>query len=65
MEDFKKRLKVEREELNNKIIKLGQFVNSDKFKTLDDENRTLLLLQHYMMNQYLEVLDKRISLLIK
>lgn len=65
MGDFKERLKVEREELDSKIIKLGQFINNDKFKTLDDENRALLLLQHYMMNQYLEVLDKRISLLIK
>lgn len=40
--DFVQRMLVEYEDLQDKLVKLGAFINSDKFKELDDENRSLL-----------------------
>lgn len=45
MEDFKKRLIVERDELDDKIAKLESFIESPRFKNLDERNRELLIAQ--------------------
>ena len=64
MEDFKKRLIVERDELEDKIAKLGSFIGSPRFKGLDDLNKDLLVSQWGAMRQYSDILNKRISILL-
>ena len=39
MEDFKKRLLIEKEELDDKGRKLRSFLQTDNFNSLDDKNR--------------------------
>lgn len=64
MEDFKKRLIVERDELDDKIAKLGSFIGSPRFKDLDELNKDLLVAQWGVMRQYSDILNKRISILL-
>lgn len=64
MEDFKKRLIVERDELDDKIAKLGSFIGSPRFKSIDELNRELLTSQWVVMRQYSDILNKRIRILL-
>lgn len=64
MEDFKKRLIVERDELNDKIAKLESFIESPRFENLDERNRELLIAQCGIMRQYSAILNMRISILL-
>ena len=64
MEDFKKRLIVEREELDDKLAKLGAFIGSPSFENLDERNRELLVSQRGAMRQYLDILTERIGILL-
>ena len=64
MEDFKKRLLIEKEELDNKRIKLRNFLQTDNFNSLDDKNRNLLIKQFKVMTEYSNILKKRIGLII-
>ena len=64
MEDFKKRLIVERDELDDKIAKLEAFIGSPRFENLDDRNRKLLVAQRDAMRQYSGILNVRISILL-
>lgn len=64
MEDFKKRLIVERDELAVKLAKLESFIESPRFKGLDERNRELLIAQHDAMRQYYAILNMRISILL-
>ena len=59
--DLERELRVETEELSNRIVKLEQFMNGDDFKSFSDDDRFLLAIQHHMMLLYSSVLDKRIS----
>lgn len=64
MEDFKKRLIVEREELDDKLAKLEAFIGSPRFENLDERNRELLVSQRGAMRQYSDILNERISILL-
>ena len=64
MEDFKKRLLIEKEELDDKRIKLRNFLQTDNFNSLDDKNRNLLIKQFKVMTEYSNILKKRIGLII-
>lgn len=64
MEDFKKRLIVEREELDDKLAKLEAFIGSPRFENLDERNRELLVSQRGAMRQYSDILAERIGILL-
>lgn len=64
MEDFKKRLIVEREELDDKLAKLEAFIGSPRFENLDERNRELLVSQRGAMRQYSDILSERIGILL-
>lgn len=64
MEDFKKRLLIEKEELDDKRIKLRSFLQTEKFNSLDIKNRNLLIKQFKVMTEYSNILKKRIDLII-
>lgn len=64
MEDFKKRLIVERDELVVKLAKLESFIESPRFKGLDERNGELLIAQYDAMRQYYAILNKRISIML-
>lgn len=60
--DFVQRMLVEYEDLQDKLVKLGAFINSDKFKELDDDNRSLLNAQYHTMYTYKVILSRRIKI---
>lgn len=56
------RMMIERDDLNNKIDKLGDFmIDLDKFDMLDKEDQELLRLQYKAMEEYSNILDKRLK----
>lgn len=59
--DFVTRIQKEKAELVTKIMKLENFINSAKFYELDEENRFLLRLQLRTMQNYDDILLKRIT----
>lgn len=65
MEDFKKRLIVERDELGDKIAKLESFIESPRFENLDKRNGDLLIAQRDAMRTYFVILNVRISILLR
>lgn len=64
MEDFKKRLIVERDELEDKIAKLESFIESPRFENPDKRNGELLIAQRDAMRAYSVILNVRISILL-
>lgn len=57
------RLLNEFEELNDKVVKLRNFIlDKDKFEKIDNLNRDLLVTQLKSMESYLSVLSIRIGL---
>jgi hypothetical protein len=62
---FLDRLKVEKNELLDKVTKLAMFLNSDKVNDLSDANELLLKQQLEAMNTYLNILIIRTELLEK
>lgn len=60
MEDYKERLIVEQKELKEKLIKLIEFINSEKFYELSDNNKQLLKNQKIVMELYLSTLNMRL-----
>jgi hypothetical protein len=65
MEDktFFDRLLTEAQELALRTNKLNDFMRTQKFIDLDRENKDLLYHQSRLMNEYLQVLGKRIELI--
>jgi len=61
MSTFQERLNKERDELEEKFVKLGEFLQNDKYDKLPDTQRYLLTIQHNVMAMYLNVLDLRIA----
>lgn len=61
MNEFLKRVISEREDLDNKLVKLKRFIDNDIFKRLTSEEQTMLTEQYKTMEQYLSILDKRIN----
>lgn len=62
MQDFVKRLIIERDELSTKWKKLRDFLHSEKTESLDSENMALLFTQHKIMGAYLCILERRIDI---
>lgn len=60
MEDWEKRLVKEQAELKEKFLKLTEFINSEKFYTLSDNNKQLLRNQKIAMELYLSILNMRL-----
>ena len=60
MSDFMTRLLAEETELNEKKAKLTTFIESENFKSIDSEQRSLLKIQVNAMATYSECLNQRI-----
>mgnify|MGYP003667385021 CR=1 FL=1 len=60
---FKDRLKIEREELGEKLSSLCAFLSSDDFERLPVNQCDLLIEQSKTMATYLAILDHRLSIL--
>lgn len=60
MEAYKERLIKEQEDLKEKLARLIEFINSDKFYGLSSNNRQLLRNQKIAMELYLEMLNMRL-----
>lgn len=58
------RMRIEIDELNDKMLKLSKFIQSERFKGLDEEMQNLLKKQHYHMDKYCEALSSRIILMM-
>jgi hypothetical protein len=64
MEEYKIRLMVEFKQLCSKVDKLREFINSDKYKTLDPTIAVLMKNQLAFMEGYRASLYDRINLTI-
>ena len=60
MEEHVKRLVVERDELSDKLKKLSEFMKSDTFKKLDEDDKMILKIQKDSMKTYKRALVLRI-----
>ena len=66
MSTFIDRLKEEATELENKVMKLGDFIdNNPTFHEIDEIQQHLLSIQYSTMLTYLNLLGKRIYFLTK
>lgn len=64
MSDFKDRLIVEHKDLNEKIMKLYDFIyHNDAYMNLPIDQRDLLQLQLNTMRSYYKILDMRLKLI--
>lgn len=61
MDNWQKRVVEEKQQLQTKLTKLGQFLDSGAFKDLLPEDQRLLLEQEKFMWGYLTTLGKRIA----
>lgn len=61
MSNYKERVVIEKDELNTKINDLVGFMHSDEFVALDSVNQGLLMVQHVAMQNYIDVLRRRIE----
>lgn len=62
MQDFVKRLIIEKDELNTKWEKLRDFIATNKYDNLNNENKMLLSTQFNIMAAYLCILERRIDI---
>jgi hypothetical protein len=65
MSTFKERLIAEKQDLDDKLIKLVEFINSEKFATVAPIQMTLLNIQSQAMATYSQCLLERIAWLEK
>ena len=63
MNPIKERVKVELDELQMRLTKLKHFVESERITTVSDEMVDLLRQQYAVMQQYRDILKKRIVLM--
>jgi hypothetical protein len=63
METFIQRIVDEKAELDERAGKLGDFVKSEKFHSLDSEIQSLMVKQYDVMKRYSVILGKRLELL--
>lgn len=61
---FIQRLLDEKKDLDEKISKLKSFINGNIFNNINDNQQSLLLIQHQTMITYSLILSKRIDYLI-
>lgn len=60
--DWKERLLIENRDLTQRLTKLTDFMESDSFASLDELNRSYLEIQKSAMEQYKNILQKRVDL---
>lgn len=63
MNPIKERVKVELDELTMRLTKLKHFVEGERITTVSDEMADLLRQQYVIMQQYRDILKKRIALM--
>ena len=63
MNPIKERVKVELDELQMRLTKLKRFVESERITSVSDEMADLLRQQYAVMQQYRDILKKRIALM--
>lgn len=63
MSDFLTRIIEEKILLNEKYLKLWNYLGSEEYQKLDSYNKNLLQIQYSAMETYLKALDARIELL--
>ena len=63
MNPIKERVKVELDELQMRLTKLKHFVEIERITTVSDEMADLLRQQYAVMQQYRDILKKRIVLM--
>lgn len=63
MNPTKERARVELDELKIRINKLKRFVEGERITTVSDEMADLLRQQYVVMQQYRDILKKRIALM--
>lgn len=63
MNPTKERVKVELDELTMRLTKLKHFVEGERITTVSDEMADLLRQQYAVMQQYRDILKKRIALM--
>ena len=63
MNPIKERVKVELDELQMRLTKLKRFVEGERITTVSDEMADLLRQQYAVMQQYRDILKKRIALM--
>ena len=63
MNPIKERVKVELDELQMRLTKLKHFVESERITSVSDEMADLLRQQYAVMQQYRDILKKRIALM--
>lgn len=61
---YEQRVVDEKTELDDKLIKLGTFIDSDFFDTLSLQNKELLVCQEGVMKDYSNILKARIELFV-
>ena len=61
MNDFKARLELEAQKLNEKIEKLDAFLMSGRADLIDDIQKDLLIIQASAMNTYCQCLKVRLE----
>lgn len=57
------RLQDEEQELSKKLVELRAFIGTSGFELLEYDEKSLLLQQSYVMQQYLGILMVRLSLI--
>ena len=60
MEPFEERLIAEQKEIKERLAKLTEFINSEKFYALSQNNRLVLKNQKIAMELYLNILNMRV-----
>lgn len=61
MEAYQERLVTERADLEEKLVKMNDFINGNEYRSLSDHAKNLLRQQRYYMNGYADVLRQRIE----
>lgn len=64
MSDFLSRMEVEKELLDEKLVKLHSFINTKEFLSLNETSQNLLTRQRDVMRQYSSILHERIRLAV-
>jgi hypothetical protein len=60
--DWQQRVIAERDEVQERLSKLEPFLDSINFTNLDADNQDLLVEQAHIMDEYVNVLNRRIAL---
>ena len=61
LDDYKSRATAELEELNERLDALNEFLRTEKFESLTDEQKGALESQRHHMSSYATVLGERIA----